>query len=364
MHKRPIHGGTSWEIVDGRVEELRRIIPADVCDAWYPPASEVIEGLRAALSYVQYAPETWGDSLREFVAEHYGLEEGSVFVDAGSSPLIHRILERVGARKGNVVLVSPTYSEYRAILEQCEVEIRTDYLRLDERLRIDVDRLLTLVDNHTSAIVICNPNNPTGSAISQEEILRLIHSVPESVSIIVDEVYTEYTPECSVLRDTGTCPSLCVIRSFSKTHALAGLRAGFAAIGLNNRSVFTEVEELPWRISLLSDIGVRLALHHEQYMRHRIDETKKLREAFRKNVAMIGSFEPFSSETNFFLIRIVDSSLTAAQTVRALKESGILIKEVERLADSPESEFIRITTRSQNENDRVVLALRSVAMRS
>lgn len=364
MHKRPVHGGTSWEIVDGRVEELRRIVPADVCDAWYPPATEVIEGLRAALGYVQYAPETWGDGLREFVAKHYGLEEESVFVDAGSSPLIHRILESIGANKGNMVLVSPTYSEYRAILERCKIEIRTDSLRLDEQLRVDVDRLLTLVDDQTAAIVICNPNNPTGSAISREDIKRLIQSLPEKVSVIVDEVYSDYTPECSMLRETQTYSSLCVIRSFSKTHALAGLRAGFAAIGSNNRAIFDNAEELPWRISLFSDVGVRLALQHEQYMRDRIDETKNLREELRRDVAMLDSFEPFSSETNFFLIRITDSRLTAQDTARRLKESGILIKEVERLADSPSSEFIRVTTRSKDENYRIVQALRSLTMRT
>jgi histidinol-phosphate/aromatic aminotransferase/cobyric acid decarboxylase-like protein len=359
MHKRPLHGGSSWEIVHGHVEELTRVVTADVCDAWYAPAPEVIEGLKGALKYVQYAPETWGEGLSEFIGNHYGLPSESVFVDAGSSPLIHRVLTNLGARGGNVILLSPTYSEYRGLLEQCKIEIRFDNLRLDQKLRVDVDRLLGLIDEKTTAVVLCNPNNPTGSVIPRAEMLRLVQSVPERVSIIIDEVYIEYTPECSVLKDILTYPSLCVIRSFSKGHALAGLRAGFAAAGAAHRGAFHEFDELPWRISLLSDVGVRLALQHETYMRQRIDETIVLRDKLRKMVSAINEYDPFSSDTNFFLVRINDPELTPDSVVRRLKKKRVLIKEVESFRDSQPSRFIRVTTRSEDENDRIVSALES-----
>jgi histidinol-phosphate/aromatic aminotransferase/cobyric acid decarboxylase-like protein len=360
MANRPIHGGSSWEVVHGRVSELNQLVTADVCDAWYPPAPEVIDGLREALNYIHYAPETWGDELRSVVANHYSLPFESVFVDAGSSPLIHRLLTNVAKRDGNVVLVSPSYSEYQAILERFQTEIRFDALRLDQGLRVDVDRLLTTVDKNTTAVVLCNPNNPTGGVVSRSEILRLAESVPEHVSIIIDEVYVEYTPHASVLQDVVTHPSLCVIRSFSKTHALAGLRAGFAATGAVRREAF-EFDELPWRIGLLSDVAVRLSLQHESYIRSRIDETRLMRDDLQKRISAIDGYQAFESQTNFFMVHLANVKLSPALIAQELKTRGVLVKEVQSFPGSQPSQFVRVTTRSVPENDRLVEAFKSVA---
>src|SRR5579885_190785 len=118
MSNRPLHGGAAWDLVRDQIQDLKTIVPADVADAWYPPAPEVVDGLHAALAYIQWAPATWADGLSNYLPAHYGLPPESILVDAGSSPLIDRIMASVIEPNKEVVLVSPTYAEYLAVAER------------------------------------------------------------------------------------------------------------------------------------------------------------------------------------------------------------------------------------------------------
>jgi histidinol-phosphate aminotransferase len=360
MYNRPTHGGSAWTIVSGDLEGLKNVVAADVADAWYPPAPEVTEGLREALKYIQWAPDTWGDGLRDYIAAHYQLPNDAIVVDAGSSPLIYRAISAVLDYGDDVIQISPTYSEYEAIAEHNGAQVRQLCLLPEEGFRCDVDRLLSKVDGKTKAVVLCNPNNPTGRALPREDILRLVRALPEQVALIVDEVYIDYAPDCSVLPDVVTSPSLCVIRSFSKSHALAGLRVGFAAAGEAIGRALRKAGEVPWRVSLLADVGARLALRHHGYVKDRIAETIRLREDLRRALALLEGLRPLPSQTNFFLVRLREGGLSSQDLAHRLREEGVLIKAVAPWLRDSDSGFIRITTKSPEDNKRTFDAMKKV----
>lgn len=360
MENRPVHGGAVWSIVDDDIKNLGNFVAADVADAWYPPAPDVIKNLHEALKYVQWAPDTWGDRLREEIASHLTMSHDAVVVDAGSSPLIERMLRAVLKPKDSIIIVAPTYSEYEAIAVRCGADVSRLPLLPAMGLRCEVDQLLSLLDGTTRAVVLCNPNNPTGQAIARKDLVRLAESLPDRVALLVDEVYGDYAPDCSVLRDAATHPFLAVIRSFSKTHALAGLRVGFATVGYEMVRILRMAGEVPWRVSLLADIAARRALKNFEYVQERIAETVMLRDDLQKGVSLIKGCQVVPSQTNFFLVQIRGTGLQTQHLANLLKAKGILIKAVAPWLGEEDSGFIRITTRSANDNYRTLEALQSV----
>jgi len=357
MEPRPIHGGDVWQLCGGDVESLSRFVTADVNDSWYPPAPAVTEALHRALDYINCSPDPWNDSLRQYIASHFRIPFESTFLDAGSSPLHEKILRGIAKHGGNIVLPNPTYTQYAAIADALNVEVRQAQLKHPD-FRINCGELLRCVNKHTCAVVLVNPSNPTGEAWPSDKVLALSDSLPEDVVLLVDETYIDYAEDCSVLRHVPSRANLGVTRSFSKGFALAGLRLGFALLGPGVCAVVRTLIETPWRINLLADVAGRVALANAAYVRARIAETVALREDFRAQIASIDGLIPLPSDTNFFMVCLSRRGLSGLDLVNALVGDGVLVRFLPGLSQTG-YDYIRISTRSATENGKVFTALYS-----
>ena len=196
----------------------------------FPPHPQVVEAIERAAGAMNRYPDPGATLLRRRIAErHDRVEPGHVAVGNGSCEILLAAAEALCEPGAEIVYAWPSFSIYpylSALSGAREVRVP-----LDGEERHDLEAMLTEVTAATQLLIVCNPNNPTGTYVGAERIAAFCERVPDHVTVVLDEAYIEFQqtdhPEATVdlLRNL---PNLVVLRTFSKCYGLAGLRVGYA----------------------------------------------------------------------------------------------------------------------------------------
>ena len=349
------HGGASFEAIGVDLTHLERsaeVIPADVLDAWFDPAPAVLEALRRHLAFlVKSSPPSHAEGFVEEVARRRGVPRESVLAGAGSSSLLFACLPRMLEPGRTVVVLDPMYSEYEHIagtLLGCRAARLA--LREEDGFAVRTEALAELARRaRPQAVLVVNPNNPTGRYWPREEALEFVREVGEETLVVVDETYLEFAGEGLTLEpEAARRRNLVVVKSMSKAYALSGARVGYMVTHPER------AEELgrwlpPWPVGLLSQAAAMEALRHPEYYREKYEETRVLREEFRRAV---GDLNPLESSTNYFLIRPDSPAELAAR----LREKRIYVREF--FSGDLAGRYLRIAVRPREENQRMIEVMR------
>ena len=191
-----------------------------------PAARAVISGtIPIACRY----PDEEINQLVELLAHTEGVPVNQIVVGSGSGELLCALGLLHGRNGGEIIAAGPTYEELTNYAKHAGAEVK--FVPVDKQLNHDLTAMRAAVSERTHAIYICNPNNPTGTAISASSIRSFVQSVPESVTTIVDEAYLDFA-DSSDVRTVSDLVSgakrVVVLRTFSKIHGMAGVRCGYA----------------------------------------------------------------------------------------------------------------------------------------
>jgi histidinol-phosphate aminotransferase len=179
----------------------------------------------------RYPPDEELDRLLAALAAHEGVGVDHIVTGSGSGELL-RALGLLAARDGGeIVAAEPTYGELPEYARTLGASLR--FVPVDADLRHDLAAMSAAVSARTRAVYICNPNNPTGTALPAKELRAFVRSLPASVLTIVDEAYLDFVSADGVssLADLVDERRVVVLRTFSKIHGMAGLRFGYAITG-------------------------------------------------------------------------------------------------------------------------------------
>ncbi|SCL14679.1 histidinol-phosphate aminotransferase [Micromonospora nigra] len=197
-----------------------------------PPPRAVLGAIAEASGRVNRYPEVYPTALVEAIAAHHDVPVDHVAVGAGGAGLIQQMLHLVNRGRGwgrrEVLFAWRSFEGYPLIAEGMGVPVRRIPLRGADH---DLPAMASAVRRRTKMIFLCSPNNPTGTAIRQDDLDRFLDRVPRRVFVVLDEVYRDFAtdPETADgLRTYPRHPNLVVLRSFSKAYGLAGLRVGYA----------------------------------------------------------------------------------------------------------------------------------------
>lgn len=194
----------------------------------YPAQEGVVEAIRRAAGGVNRYPQMTGEDLVAALAARHGVGTGDVVVGNGSVALIQHVLDTVCDEGDDVVLPWRSFEAYPICVAVAGARAVRVPLTADGRH--DVPAMLAAVTPRTRAVLVCTPNNPTGPALRAGELEALVDGVPDDVLVLVDEAYLDFVTDPAVgdaLTLLGRHPNLVVSRTFSKAHALAGLRVGY-----------------------------------------------------------------------------------------------------------------------------------------
>ena len=303
---------------------------------------EVLAGISAG-DLTRY-PER--ESVEAIVAAHLGLAAAQVALTNGVDEAIHVLFETFLDGEDELLLPVPTYTMYEVYASATDARVIT--VQASDDLQFPFRQLLGAISPRTKIIAIANPNSPSGSMASREEILELARRAPQAV-ILVDEAYFHFCGE-TVMDVVGKVPNLIAARTFSKAYGLAGLRVGVLA---------GPVETMKWVRRVLSPYSVNsvalaclpAALADTAYLQWYVREVLAAREEFESALLASGvRFWP--SRANFILVEIGSPH---KDFVRQMLAAGVLVRD--RSNDPGCDGCVRITIGTREQMKQAVLAM-------
>jgi len=332
-----------------RAPVARRKLNQNECPHDLPPDLKRAVLDRAAAAPWQRYPEFVPVHLAERLAAHYGWVPEGVVVGNGSNELIQATLAVVLAQDDAVVAPSPTFSLYRLLTGV--LGGRYVPVPLGSRFEYDVDRIVEAVARERAKVVVLNsPNNPTGSALPEGAVERILAET--GALVVCDEAYQDFGGPTAIplLRRSSR---VVVLRTFSKAMGMAGLRFGMA---LAHPEVARELAKgkLPYNVNLVTLAAAEVALENAETFAARTREIVETRDRFLPRLARLPGLEVIPTAANFVLIRC--RARPASQVFRRLYDDhGILVRDVSNTSDL--AECLRISIGTEDDMDAVLGAL-------
>lgn len=279
------------------------------------PLPAVIDAMARSLHSVNRYPDMGALEIREALAAHLGVTVEQVAVGTGSSALCQQLVE-IAAQPGDEVIFPWRSFEAYPIFAQV-VGATGVPVALDRNHRVDLPAMAAAVTTRTKLIFVCNPNNPTGTTITNDEFAAFMDAVPTDVIVALDEAYFEYNraADTPVATDVITrYPNVVGLRTFSKAYGLAGARIGYA-FGPERIIAALNKVAIPFSVSSMAQAAALASLEATAELEARIDDTTSQRE---RVVAKLGLGE---SQANF--VWIPDAP---AELPERLAEEGVLVR--------------------------------------
>ena len=325
----------------------------------YPPSAKVLRAIKKAASpTLKLYPDPLATEVREKVAELYGLRPQCILVGSGSDELLTIAFRSFVGEGDTVVYPYPSYLIYETqgriqMARLIKIQFNRDYSLPGDFARPDAR--LTL---------LANPNSPSGTLISRQEIETLLNEIGGVV--VVDEAYADFAGSKAPYGEESALPltkrhnTLIVLRSLSKSFSLAGMRIGFAAGDKALISGMLKVKD-SYNVDRLSIQAALAAMEDLKYMRRNVERVQKTREKLTGSLLQLGA-EVYPSRANFVLARFDRKKgfPPARKIYQALKQKKILVRymDLPRLRDS-----LRITVGTDQEIAALLKELRPLLRR-
>jgi histidinol-phosphate aminotransferase len=312
----------------------------------FGPSPKAVAAGALALKSAQLYPDGSCHELRQKIAEQRGVSPESILVGNGSNEIIE-LLGHAFLRPGlEVVMGAQAFIVYKLVTKlfgATPVEVpMSDFGH-------DLDAMLAAVTERTRLLFVASPNNPTGIANTEADLLQLAERLPEHVILCLDEAYAEYleqAPDLSAAIQAGR--KVVCMRTFSKIYGLGGLRVGYAygapeLIGLLHRV------RQPFNVNAVAQAAATAALNDVDFVAMCRSENEVGRKVLCAGLAALG-FETIGGRANFVLSRVGDGKMV----FEALQKRGIIVRP---LAPYGMPEYVRITIGRAEENERLLCTL-------
>jgi histidinol-phosphate aminotransferase len=288
------------------------------------------------------------EPVEAIVAAHLGLRAEQVALTNGVDEAIHVLFEAFLDAGDEVLMPVPTYTMYEVYASATDARVVT--VQAADDLQFPFDRLIVAITPQTKVIAIANPNSPSGSVATREQLLELARRAPHAV-LLVDEAYFHFFGE-TVMDLVGTLPNLVVARTFSKAYGLAGLRLGLLA-GTVDLMRWVRRVLSPYSVNSLALACLPPALEDTAYLNWYVGEVLAAREEFEAALDH-AKVRRWPSRANFIL---VDIGARHAEFVRLMRDAGVLVRD--RSSDPGCDGRVRITIGTRAQMRQAVTALNS-----
>lgn len=304
------------------------------------------------IPYNRY-PDPLQAEVKRLLAPIKGVGEEQIFLGNGSDEAIDLIFRTFcEPGKDNVVSLAPTYGMYEVCADVNDVAYRSVLLDTDEEgnFLFCADALLAATDEHTKAIFLCSPNNPTGACLPREELLEVLRRFDGMV--VIDEAYADFMEEPSFLTLLSEYPHLIVLQTFSKAWASAGIRLGMAFASAEIIGLFNKVK-YPYNVNVLTQRAALSLLADYSRITAWVSETKAER---ARLIALLEAHPEclhiYPTDANFVLVRMTD----APAMYNRLLAKGIIVRNRHRVQLC--QNCLRITVGTPEEDDALLAAMR------
>jgi histidinol-phosphate aminotransferase len=297
----------------------------------WPPLPAVVEAIERALPQLNRYPDPGNWLLKQRLSERYELPTSRIAIGNGSCDLLLAAGEALLEPGAEVVYAWPSFSVYPHL--SAATGARAVTVPLDDGERHDLPAMLREVTVATRLVIVCNPNNPTSTALALAEVAEFVAQVPRHACVILDEAYCEFNlledPDAS-LDLLRAHPNLMLLRTFSKVYGLCGLRVGFALCGSDELPRALDQVRQPFFCNAVAQAAAVEALAHQDAVTERVTRTIAERIAMDERLRALG-IEPAESQANFCWFALPldpggEAAEREAQVLRGLAERGVLVR--------------------------------------
>ncbi|SFR92018.1 threonine-phosphate decarboxylase [Anaeromicropila populeti] len=316
------------------------------------------ETLTSHIDAIATYPDRKYTSLRNSISQYVNAPSEHIIVGNGSTELISILIQ--SRKPKQTLILGPTYSEY-----QREITLQNgicEYFPLqeDKEFQLDLNALLEHLTSDIDLFILCNPNNPTSSVLTTQQLYLILQTCREhGIFVMIDETYVEFAPDISAITAiplTSQFQNLIVLRGVSKFFAAPGLRLGYGVCSCPELLTVINEKKNPWTINSLAAIAGEIMFQDQEY----IDATRTLIHNERTRIVTrlrenpnLKVFEPYG---NFVLVKLLNTSLTSQDVFDAAIRKGLMIRDCSGFSFLND-QFIRFCFMSPEKNDELTTLL-------
>jgi histidinol-phosphate aminotransferase len=338
-----------------RAKALAHIPMIDLSGTEWPdfPNSEVMNAsIFVARGRINGYPDRYAEKLRRSLANRHDVDAERIVVGNGAAELLQSAASSLLAGGGELVTPWPSYPLYplmaaRAGGRPVAVDLVDD--------RVNARRTLDAITERTRALVICNPNDPTGTYVPADELASLLGEVPDHVEVLLDEAFVQFQDveaEDACLRLTDAFPRLTVFRTFSKAYGLSGLRIGYAVGSRDSADLLTRIAPV-LGVNALSQAAADYAVGiADREIAQRRGLVSEQREELLSKLPELG-VQAAPSQANFVWMKV--DGISGADLAARLERERVLVAPGGPLGAD---DHVRAAVRGVNETSRLLLAMR------
>ena len=327
---------------------LERAPEIDLSGTEWPdlPHSEIVNAAIArARGFVQRYPDRHATAVRRLLADRHGVDPDQVVLGNGAADLLHAAALALLSAGDELVMEWPSYPLYPLLAAHAGAT----------PVAVEDGDIPAAVTERTRAVILCNPNDPTGSYIASAELRSLLSSLPDELHVLLDEALIHFEDAEDVdacLRLVDDFPKLLVVRTFSKIYGLSGLRAGYA-IGSDPRILAATAPVLG--VNALTQAAIEYALRNgDGEIQRRRHAVARERQVLIDQLRELG-VDVTDSQANFLWIRVRD--LSGDELANALRKQGVIVAPGGPLG---EDHHIRAAVRNEAATNRLLTAIQNL----
>lgn len=316
------------------------------------------ESLASHIDVIATYPDREYTSLRRSIADYAGCEPENVLVGNGSTELISLFIKMEMPRKA--LIVGPTYSEYEREVSLVGGTCLYYPLKEEDEFVLNTADLISHLNESIDLLVICNPNNPTSTAISGADMRRILDACKQhDIFVMTDETYVEFAPDPEAITSvplTRYYNNIIILRGTSKFFAAPGLRLGYAITGNQDLISAINTRKDPWSIHSLAVVAGEIMFKDSAY----ISRTRQLISAERARIYEALSkdtrFHAYEPSANFMLVKITEPKLNADILFDRTIRRGMMIRNCSTFPFLS-NRFFRFCFMSPEMNDKLLACL-------
>ena len=306
-------------------------------------------------------PDREYTTLRNTISEYCNIPADFILPGNGSSELISLLIQEKAPK--HTLILGPTYSEYSRELSFSGSTQEYYPLQESKDFEPDIPDLCKKLEQGYDFLILCNPNNPTSSAISQKDLRQLISFCAEkNIFVMIDETYVEFAPDINAITAvplTREFTNLMVLRGVSKFFAAPGMRLGYGITG--NMDFLSKMREkqTPWSLNSMGAFAGEIMLQDEDYIRQTRELILSERTRMIKELKSVPTYKVYPAYANFILLKILKPGLTSYDVFEACIRQGLIIRDCSSF-QCLDGEFVRFCIMMPEDNSRLVEVLKNL----
>jgi threonine-phosphate decarboxylase len=348
------HGGNIYEYNKPIIDFSSNINPLGVPQCF---KNALLEGISDFSVY----PDREYRKLRQNIARYIGnVDIENIIHGNGAVDIIYRALEAMEYK--NLYISTPTFSEYKRAGEKVGMTVQEIDFYKKEYEGINLGCLIEKIEMK-SVVLLCNPNNPTGTLIEKTEFLELLKNLQKTKSfLIIDEAFIEFAPkfkDASMVEFINQYDNLLIIRAATKFFGMPGIRLGYGIT--SNFELIKSIEKNmePWSVNTAAEIAASCIFDDYEYIRETLEWINSERSYLYEKLSKFNGLKVYSSSSNFLFLELLDAKMDAYELQKKLIEYNILIRLPKGFNGVSKYNF-RIAIKDRINNDILISSLKDI----